>query len=108
LDAKRDWGHARDYVEAMWLMLQAEGPEDFVVGTGECHSVREFLEVAFDCVGLDYREFVVPDSIYFRPTEIYNLVADASKARVKLGWKTQYRFADVINEMVDSDLKSIP
>jgi GDPmannose 4,6-dehydratase len=107
LDAKRDWGHARDYAGAMWLMLQTESPEDFVVGTGESHSVREFSEIAFGCVGLDYREFVVPDPLYFRPAEIFNLVADASKARAKLGWGPQYRFTELVEEMVRSDLKSV-
>lgn len=104
LGAKRDWGHAKDYVLAMWLMLQAVSPDDYVVGTGEGHSVREFLEIAFEYVGLDYREYVISDPTYYRPAEIYDLVANASKARQKLGWENKYQFADLIREMVDSDL----
>jgi len=107
LEAKRDWGHARDYVEAMWLMLQADAPDDYVVGTGESHSVREFLTLAFQHLGLDYREFVSADPSYFRPAEIYDLVADPSKARDKLGWKSRHRFVDLVREMVDSDLASL-
>jgi len=105
LDAKRDWGHAKDYVKAMWMMLQADSPDDYVIGTGESHSVKEFVKIAFDYLGLDYRKFVSTDQIYYRPAEIYNLVADASKARSKLGWKSSYRFVDLVQEMVESDLK---
>jgi GDPmannose 4,6-dehydratase len=105
LDARRDWGHAKDYVRAMWMMLQAEPPDDYVVGTGESHSVREFVEIAFDHVGLDYREFVVTDEKFYRPAEIYNLLADPSKAKLRLGWNGQYAFTDVIHEMVENDLK---
>ncbi len=104
LDAKRDWGHSRDYVEAMWMMLQADSPDDYVVGTGEGHSVREFVEIAFDYLGLDYKEFVIMDPMYYRPAEIHNLLADASKVRLKLGWKSNYRFIDLVQEMVESDL----
>ncbi len=104
LDAKRDWGHSKDYVLAMWLMLQADSPDDFVVGTGEDHSVREFLEIAFGLVGLDYRELVIADPTYYRPAEIYDLVADASKAHEKLEWKNTYKFKDLVKEMVESDL----
>jgi GDPmannose 4,6-dehydratase len=104
LDAKRDWGHSKDYVLAMWLMLQADSPDDFVVGTGEGHSVREFLEIAFGLVGLDYRELVIADPTYYRPAEIYDLVADASKAHEKLEWKNTYKFKDLVKEMVESDL----
>jgi len=105
LDAKRDWGHAKDYIKAMWMMLQAETPEDYVIGTGESHSVREFVKIAFDYLGLDYEKFVITDRIYYRPAEIYNLVADASKAKSKLGWSYGYRFPDLVQEMVESDLK---
>ena len=104
LDAKRDWGHSRDYVEAMWMMLQADSPDDYVVGTGEGHSVREFVEIAFDYLGLDYKEFVTMDPMYYRPAEIHNLLADASKVRLKLGWKSNCRFIDLVQEMVESDL----
>jgi len=105
LDARRDWGHAKDYIKAMWMMLQADSPEDYVIGTGESHSVREFVEIAFDYLGLNYREFVVTDEKFYRPAEIYNLVADASKARSKLGWNSNYRFIDLVQEMVESDLR---
>lgn len=104
LDARRDWGHAKDYVRAMWMMLQADSPDDYVVGTGESHSVKEFVKIAFEYLGLDYEEFVSTDQKYYRPAEIYELVADASKARAKLGWDYQYRFIDLVQEMVESDL----
>jgi len=107
LEAKRDWGHAKDYVAAMWLMLQMDSPEDYVVGSGESHSVREFCEIAFNHVGLDYRKFVISDPAFYRPAEIYDLVADPSKARQKLGWKNKYSFEDLIKEMVESDLGAI-
>lgn len=105
LDARRDWGHAKDYIKAMWMMLQADSPEDYVIGIGESHSVREFVEIAFDYLGLDYRECVVTDEKFYRPAEIYNLVADASKAKSKLGWSSNYRFIDLVQEMVESDLR---
>jgi GDPmannose 4,6-dehydratase len=105
LDAKRDWGHAKDYVEAMWLMLQQEKPDDYVVATGETHTVREFCERAFAHVGLDYREFVKVDPQYFRPTEVDILVGDASKAERVLGWKPKVRFGDLVKRMVDADLE---
>jgi GDPmannose 4,6-dehydratase len=107
LEARRDWGHAKDYVRAMWLMLQADAPDDYVVGTGESHSVREFLEIAFQQVGYDYRGLVISDPTYFRPAEIYDLVADPSKVREKLGWKNQYRFPELVREMVESDLSNL-
>ncbi len=107
LEAKRDWGHAKDYVRAMWLMLQADVPDDYVVGTGESHSVREFAQIAFQQVGYDYRELVIPDPTYFRPGEIFDLVADPSKVREKLGWKNQYGFLELIKEMVESDLSNL-
>ncbi|MDP3038319.1 MAG: GDP-mannose 4,6-dehydratase, partial [Deltaproteobacteria bacterium] len=107
LEAKRDWGHSKDYVNAMWMMLQTGNPEDYVIGTGESHSVREFLQIAFDHLGLDYQKFVTTDPQYYRPAEIYDLVADASKARKKLGWKNNYQFVDLVKEMVESDLESL-
>jgi len=107
IEAKRDWGHAKDYVQAMWLMLQMDSPDDYVVGSGESHSVREFCQMAFDYVGLDYRDFVVSDPTYYRPAEIYDLVSDATKARTKLGWTNKYSFAELIKEMVESDLASV-
>jgi GDPmannose 4,6-dehydratase len=105
LDARRDWGHAKDYVKAMWLMLQTDVPDDYVIGTGESHSVKEFSRVAFDYLGLDYEKFILSDEMYYRPAEIHNLVADASKARNKLGWNSSYRFVDLVQEMVESDLR---
>jgi GDPmannose 4,6-dehydratase len=104
LEAKRDWGFAKDYVEAMWLMLQQEEPDDFVIATGESHSVREFCELAFARVGLDYRQHVRSDPLYMRPTEVDCLRGDASKAEQKLGWKVKTDFASLVNMMVDADL----
>ncbi len=104
LEAKRDWGFAGDYVRAMWLMLQQDQPEDYVVGTGETHSVREFCEIAFDHVGLDYRDFVVQDPRFFRPAEVDLLVADPSKARRKLGWEPTVTFEELVKMMVEADL----
>ncbi len=105
LDARRDWGHAKDYVEAMWLMLQAKEPEDFVIATGEVHSVRELCEEAFAVVGLDAKDFVEVDPRYFRPAEVDFLQGDASKARAKLGWAPKVTFKQLIREMVESDLE---
>jgi GDPmannose 4,6-dehydratase len=105
LDARRDWGYAPEYVEAMWLMLQAPEPDDFVVATGEMHTVREFVESAFSTAGLDWREYVVIDPAYFRPTEVDELCGDASKAAAKLGWQPRTRFADLVRMMVEADLK---
>ena len=105
LDAKRDWGHSKDFVKAMHMMLQTGSPDDYVIGTEESHSVREFVEIAFDYVGLDYKKFVVIDQNYYRPAEIFDLVADASKARKTLGWKNNYQFVELVNEMVASDLE---
>jgi GDPmannose 4,6-dehydratase len=107
LDAKRDWGHSKDYVEAMWMMLQRESPEDYVIGTGESHSVREFVQLAFEILGLDYKEFLISDPRFYRPSEIYDLIANPSKAKKKLGWEHRYRFPDLIKEMVESDLASL-
>lgn len=106
LDAKRDWGFSPEYVEAMYLMLQAEKPDDFVVGTGETHSVREFLEIAFDYVGLDLDKHVRIDKKYFRPTEVDVLIGDAAKAECTLGWKPKLRFNDLVKIMIDADLRA--
>lgn len=105
LDAKRDWGHSRDYVRAMWLMLQQDEPEDFVIATGESHSVRNFLETAFSCVDLDYNDYLVINEELYRPSEVNVLQGDASKARRKLGWRPTISFEDLIKEMVESDLE---
>ena len=105
LEARRDWGFAGDYVEAMWLMLQQDRPGDYVVGTGKTWSVRDLCQIAFECVGLDYREFVVQDERFFRPAEVDLLVADPAKAHEKLGWKPKVSFAELIAMMVDADLK---
>jgi len=104
LDARRDWGFAGDYVDAMWRMLQQEQPDDFVIGTGETYSVREFCELAFGAVGLDYREFVVQDERFFRPAEVDLLVADPSKARTGLGWTPRVDFRQLVEMMVEADL----
>jgi GDPmannose 4,6-dehydratase len=104
LDAERDWGYAKDYVEAMWLMLQQDEPEDFVIATGEVHSVRRLVEVAFAHVGLDPAEHVRIDERYLRPAEVEHLIGDASKARDKLGWVPHTSFEQMIQRMVDSDL----
>jgi GDPmannose 4,6-dehydratase len=105
LDAERDWGYARDYVEAMWLMLQQDEPDDFVVATGETHSVRELVNTAFEHVGLDPDDHVRLDPRYLRPAEVEHLVGDASKARKQLGWEPRTSFGDMIRLMVDSDLE---
>jgi len=105
LEAKRDWGHARDYVRAMWLMLQLDAPEDFVIATGRSYSVREFLEKSFDYLELDYKQYLVLDNDLYRPAEVNILQGDATKARQKLKWKPAIKFEEMINEMVDSDLQ---
>jgi GDPmannose 4,6-dehydratase len=104
LEAKRDWGYAKDYVEAMWIMLQQDQPDDYVVATGQTRSVRDFCEIAFGNLGLDYRDHVVVDPLYFRPTEVDMLVGDASKARRVLGWAPRTTFEELVRLMVDSDL----
>jgi len=103
LDAFRDWGYARDYVEAMWLMLQQDEPDDYVIATGESHSVREFLEATFHCLGLDWEEHVSLDPRYLRPSEVDLLLGDASKARERLGWQPRTSFAELVRLMVDFD-----
>ncbi len=107
IEARRDWGYAGDYVKAMWLMLQQDTAEDFVVATGETHSVQELCEVAFGHVGLDWREYVVQDPKYFRPAEVDLLVGDASKAGKILGWEPSITFRGLIEMMVDEDVKAI-
>jgi GDPmannose 4,6-dehydratase len=106
LDAKRDWGYAKDYVEAMWRMLQREEPGDYVIATGETHSVREFCEEAFGCVGLDWKDFVKVDPKYFRPAEVDLLLGDPSKAQRELGWKPGVTFKALAKLMVEADLES--
>ncbi|RJR42513.1 MAG: NAD-dependent epimerase/dehydratase family protein, partial [Deltaproteobacteria bacterium] len=107
LEAKRDWGYAPDFVEAMWLMLQHDAPEDFVIATGEPHSVREFLEAAFARVDLDWRDYVEIDPKYFRPTEVDFLCGDASKAKNLLGWQPRVSFTELVHIMVDADLQAL-
>ena len=107
LDAKRDWGYAGDYVKAMWLMLQQEKPDDFVIATGESHSVKEFVVEAFAYADLDWRKHVVIDPKYFRPTEVDFLQGDATKAERKLGWRAEIRFKDLVKMMVDADIKEL-
>ena len=104
LDAKRDWGYAKDYVEAMWSMLQQPKPDDYVVATGETHSVREFLEEAFGCVGLAWKDFVKVDPKYLRPAEVDVLLGDSTKARRVLGWKPKVGFKELVRLMVEADL----
>ncbi len=107
LDSKRDWGFAGDYVRAMWLMLQQSHPEDFVIGTGETHSVQEFCEIAFAHVGLDWQQYVVQDQRFMRPAEVDLLVSDPSKAKRVLGWEPRVKFPELVKMMVDSDLELV-
>jgi GDPmannose 4,6-dehydratase len=107
LDSRRDWGYAGDYVEAMWLMLQGDDPQDYVIGTGKTHSVRELCELAFRYVGLDYRDFVVQDPAFYRPAEVDLLVSDPSKAFEELCWTPRVGFEDLVQMMVDADLKRL-
>jgi GDPmannose 4,6-dehydratase len=107
LDARRDWGYAPEYVEAMWLMLQQDAPDDYVIATGETHSVREFLEEAFAYAGLDWQRHVEINPRYFRPTEVDLLIGDPSKARAKLGWKPTTGFRDLVRLMVDADVAAL-
>ena len=104
LDAKRDWGYAKEYVEAMWLMLQQETPDDYVIATKETHSVRDFLEIAFEHIGKDYNDFVEVSSAYYRPAEVDLLIGDFSKAKEQLGWQSKTSFADLVKLMIDADL----
>ncbi|HEY0457131.1 MAG TPA: GDP-mannose 4,6-dehydratase [Verrucomicrobiae bacterium] len=105
LDSKRDWGYAKEFVEAMWLMLQQEKPDDYVIATGETHSVREFLEHAFGHVGLDWQKHVEIDPAYYRPTEVDILIGDASKAKKKLNWAPKMKFEELVKLMVDADVQ---
>src|SRR5262245_42687590 len=105
LDAKRDWGYAGDYVEAMWMMLQQPQPDDYVIATGETHSVRDFLDEAFGYLELDWKKYVQIDQRYYRPTEVDLLLGDPAKAREKLGWKPKVKFQDLVRMMVDADLQ---
>jgi GDPmannose 4,6-dehydratase len=107
LEARRDWGFAGDYVEAMWMMLQGEKAENYVIGSGETHSVREFCEVAFGHAGLDYQEFVVQDQAFYRPAEVDLLVSDPRKARDQLGWEPAVGFEDLVKMMVDADMERL-
>ncbi|MDB9511642.1 GDP-mannose 4,6-dehydratase [Kamptonema animale CS-326] len=107
LDSKRDWGYAKDYVKAMWLMLQHDEPDDYVVATNETHSIREFLDKAFNCVNLDWHEYVEFDERYLRPAEVELLIGDSTKARQKLGWEPSVTFEELVHLMVDSDIKAL-
>jgi GDPmannose 4,6-dehydratase len=107
LEARRDWGHARDYVRAMWLMLQQDTPDDYVIATGRTHTVREFARLAFEQVGLDYRDYVVSDPQFFRPAEVQLLLGDAARAQRLLGWEPVCTFEDLVKEMVEEDLRRL-
>jgi len=107
MDAKRDWGYAKEYVEAMWLMLQQDEADDYVIATNETHSVREFLEIAFNHVGKDYQDYVETSSAYYRPAEVDLLIGDCSKAKTKLGWQPATTFEGLVKLMVDSDLEAL-
>jgi len=107
LESQRDWGFAGDYVEAMWRMLQHSGPDNFIIGTGETHSVKEFCEIAFGHVGLDYTDFVVQDQRFYRPAEVDLLISDPSKARKVLGWEPKVGFDRLVRMMVDADLERL-
>lgn len=107
LDAKRDWGYAKDYVRAMWLILQQQEPDDYVIATGETHSVREFLDVAFGYVNLNWQDYVEFDERYLRPTEVELLIGDPMKSRQKLGWETSVTFEQLVTLMVEADLKAL-
>jgi GDPmannose 4,6-dehydratase len=105
LDAKRDWGYAKEYVEAMWLMLQQEKADDYVIATNETHSIREFLDVAFGYKGLDWKKHVEIDERYYRPAEVDLLIGDYTKAKRQLGWEPKTKFNDLVKLMVDADVK---
>ena len=105
LEAKRDWGYTPEYVEAMWLMLQQEKPEDYVIATGESHSVKEFLQEAFNYVGLDWEKHVVIDPRYYRPTEVDVLIGNPAKAKAKLNWQSKTTFKELVRIMVDADMR---
>jgi GDPmannose 4,6-dehydratase len=105
LESRRDWGYAGDYVRGMWMMLQQDKPDDYVIGTGETHSVGEFCEIAFNHVGLDYKDYVVQDPRFYRPAEVDLLVSDPTKARTQLGWEPKVGFKELITMMIDADLQ---
>jgi GDPmannose 4,6-dehydratase len=107
LEAKRDWGFAGDYVEAMWLMLQQNKPDDYVIATGETHTVKEFVQCAFKHAGLDWKKYVKVDKNFYRPAEVHILMGDYSKAHKKLGWKPRIKFKELVKMMVDADLESL-
>jgi GDPmannose 4,6-dehydratase len=107
LEARRDWGFAGDYVRAMWLMLQQDRPSDYVVATGECHTIRDLLDVAFEAVELDWRDYVIHDKSFFRPAEVELLVGDASRARRELGWEPSVSFRELVRMMVQADLEAL-
>jgi GDPmannose 4,6-dehydratase len=107
LESKRDWGHARDYVEAMWMMLQQDKPDDYVIATGIQWSIRQLVELAFGMVGLDWEKYVEVDRAYFRPAEVPDLCGDPSKARATLGWRPKISFEQMIREMLESDLAAL-
>jgi len=107
LEAKRDWGYAGDYIRAMWLMLQQDEPEDYVIATGETHSIKDLIEIAFGYVDLDWKDYVIIDDLFYRPAEIYELRGDFSKAKKKLGWQPTVSFKELIQMMVDADLKAL-
>ncbi len=106
LDSRRDWGYAKEYVEAIWLMLQQPEPDDYVIATNETHTIRESLEVAFGRLGLDWQKYMEIDPRYYRPAEVELLIGDASKAKRKMGWEPKPKFKDLIELMVDADLAS--
>jgi GDPmannose 4,6-dehydratase len=105
LDAKRDWGYAKDYVEAMWLMLQADEPDDYIIATGNTYSVRDFCKIVFDMLDMDFENYVKVDERYFRPTEVDILLGDSSKAEKKLGWKPKTNISELARLMIDSDME---
>lgn len=107
LDARRDWGHASDFVRAMWMMLQQDAPDDYVIATGTSRTIGEFCEVAFAHAGLDWRQYVVVDERFLRPAEVHTLLGDAAKAREKLGWEPEVGFEEMVQQMVDSDLEQV-
>ena len=107
LDAQRDWGYAGDYVKAMWQMLQRPTPQDYVIATGETHSVREFAQLAFECVGLEWQKYVVVDKVFFRPSEVNLLLGDARTAQQELDWQPQVRFPELVRKMVEADIKLV-
>jgi GDPmannose 4,6-dehydratase len=107
LEAKRDWGFAGDYVKAMWLMLQQDEPDDYVIATGETHSVKEFTEMAFSHVGLDYQDYLQVDEIFYRPAEVHLLMGDYNKGKKILGWEPKISFGELVKMMVDADLEGL-